>query len=61
MPSHPALLGSESISGVSQGPPVCTHLLAKMHSSEEAMGRLDITFFDLQGASAHVCIVGNVS
>ena len=36
--SHLALPGSESVFGLSQAPPLCAHLSAKMDSSAEACG-----------------------
>ena len=39
-----ALPGSEPILGLSQGSPLCVHLLAKMDSSEEAYGLVNITY-----------------
>ena len=39
-----ALPGSEPIFGLFQGSPLCVHLLAKMDSSEEAYGLVNITY-----------------
>ena len=45
MANHLALPGPESVVGISQEPPMCvlSHLLAKLDSSQETYGYLDIT------------------
>ena len=53
--NHLALLGSESIFGISQGPPMCAHaLLAKMIPSEQSYGRLTSLPLDPLSLSQHV-------